>query len=67
MLDQSPQQLSKARVKPELQRLAAIVEGDAENLPANWSGVLFRVSPLFSSCRVCGYLGDMKPCVHGVA
>ena len=38
MLDQSPQQLSKARAKPELQSLAAIIEGDAENLPANWTG-----------------------------
>lgn len=38
MLDQSPQQLSKARVKPELKGLKAILEGDAENLPKEWTG-----------------------------
>lgn len=42
MLDQSPQQLSKARVKPELQNVATITEGDAENLPANWTGKFDR-------------------------
>ena len=33
LLDQSPHQLAKARAKPALARLAAVLEGDAEDLP----------------------------------
>jgi SAM-dependent methyltransferase len=47
MLDQSPQQLSKARAKQELQGLAAIIEGDAENLPSNWTGNRRRAGGIF--------------------
>lgn len=42
MLDQSHAQLSKARVKPELQDVATITVGDAENLPTNWTGKFDR-------------------------
>ena len=46
MLDQSHAQLSKARVKPELQDVATITVGDAENLPTNWCAIAE------SSCRL---------------
>eukprot|EP00040_Diaphanoeca_grandis_P017624 m.92273 g.92273 ORF g.92273 m.92273 type:complete len:663 (+) comp26534_c0_seq1:103-2091(+) len=42
MLDQSPQQLSKAVVKPQLQGVAEMLEGDSQNLPANWTGKFDR-------------------------
>jgi len=42
MLDQSPQQLSKAVVKPELQDVAEMIEGDSQNLPANWTAKFDR-------------------------
>lgn len=42
MLDQSPQQLSKAAAKSELKDVAAMMEGDAENLPMNWTGKFDR-------------------------
>jgi len=41
MLDQSHAQLSKARVKPELQDVATITVGDAENLPTNWYAIAY--------------------------
>jgi MPBQ/MSBQ methyltransferase len=42
MLDQSPQQRSKAVVKPELSGVREYIMGDAEGLPANWTSTFDR-------------------------